>query len=148
MRVAALFLLLFPLLATPALAGGQAPPSVAAPKPETPTKPESPAETTEWMNIVDAEERAREFRKAGRAMTAIECRANLNLDVDAGDSAEFRFRSVVNDSGINWTWREFPAPELKAKDRELANEGFARVTTCEFERHPSGQKRICALWHK
>ncbi|MBK8457511.1 MAG: hypothetical protein IPL47_10750 [Phyllobacteriaceae bacterium] len=115
MRVSILLSVLMTLFAAPALAGGQTPPAVAAPKPETPAIPETAAETTEWMNIVVAEERAREFRKAGRAMTAIECRANLNLDVDAGDGTEFRFQSVVNDSSVEWTWREFSAPEAEGQ---------------------------------
>lgn len=148
MRAPLAFVLLLPLLAPPAMASEQTPPKVSAPKPDKPPEAADPAETTEWLSLVAAEERAKAFRKAGRAMIGIECRANLNLDYDSGEGSEFRFQSVVNDAGIEWTWREFAAPELAAKDRELKNDGFGRVSTCEFARQPSGQKRICALWHK
>lgn len=155
MRAAISSLLLLTFIATPDAAAGQTasgsapvPPAISAPKPEAPPSAAGATETTEWMSLVVAEERARQFRKAGRAMTAIECRPDLTLDVDSGESAEFRFQSIVNEAGIEWTWREFSAPELPVKDRELANEAFNRVSTCEYERQPSGRRRICALWQK
>lgn len=148
MRAIVLAFLLLPAPNLTAAAANQTPPSVAAPKPEKPAEQTAPAETTEWMSLTAAEERARQFRKDGRAMVAIECRADLALDVDSGEGTAFRFASVVNDGSVEWTWREFSAPELKERDRDLGNEGFARVSTCEFTRQPSGQKRICALWHK
>lgn len=107
-----------------------------------------PEDTTDWMATAIAEEMARQFRRDGRAMSGIECRANANLDVDSGEGTEFRFTSVVNDARIEWTWREFPSPDLKAADRKLSDEGYRLVVSQEFKRQPSGQKRICALWHK
>lgn len=108
----------------------------------------TPVETTDWMGTVVAEEQARQFRKAGRAMVGIECRANSNLDVDAGEGTEFRFASAINDAKLEWTWREFPSPDMKAVDRKLSGEGFRLVVRQDFRRQPSGQQRTCALWHK
>ncbi|MFZ1681984.1 MAG: hypothetical protein WAT70_13270, partial [Rhizobiaceae bacterium] len=101
-----------------------------------------------WLVTVKAEEKAQSERVAGRIMTAIECRFAGGLDVDSGEGTEFRFAFADNRPGAGWTWREFPAVELKAMDRQLSGEGFALVASQEFERHPSGQKRICALWHR
>jgi len=130
--------------ATPALAAS--PPS--GPGKATPRGLDGPAETTAWMSTPIAEEMARTLRKAGRAMTAIECRANLNLDADSGEGTELRFTSVANDGRIEWTWREFPAADFRTADRKLANEGFVLVGRQDFDRVPSGQPRSCALWHK
>lgn len=141
--------LLFASFATAAFAAGPAlPPAGAEAGRNAPRVLSGPAETTDWMNIVAAEEQARMFRKAGRAMIAIECRPNLALNVDSGEGTEFRFSSVANEAGIEWTWREFSSPELPTIDRKLAGEGFRLVARQEFERHPSGQKRSCALWQK
>jgi hypothetical protein len=107
-----------------------------------------PDETTDWMATAIAEDTARQFRKDGRAMTTIDCRSNANLDVDSGEGTEFRFTSVVNDARIEWTWREFPSPDMKSADRKLSDEGYRLVMSQEFQRLPSGQKRTCALWHK
>lgn len=141
--------LLVPILAValPALAAGNAPPAGDAAA-EAPAAIDAPSEETDWMVTALAEERAQTERVAGRIMTAIECRFAGRLDVDSGEGTEFRFAFADNRAGTGWTWREFPAIELKAMDRQLSGEGFALVANQEFERHPSGQKRICALWHR
>lgn len=105
-------------------------------------------ETTDWMGTVVAEEMARQFRKAGRAMTAIECRNNSDLDVDSGEGTQFRFTSAENDARIEWTWREFSSTDMKTVDRKLNGEGYRLVAHQDFVRQPSGQKRTCALWQK
>lgn len=109
--------------------------------------PQPQGEKTGWLSVNQAEDLVVIWRKQKRVMTGIECRPDLIGETDLTERTQFRFTSVASGK-TNWTWREFPAGDLVLIDKKLKATGFHRVAEMQFDRLPSGQKRICALWHK